>query len=469
MNVIFYTFSKRRNSTAQPSGGTQFSVELKEGCGVLRPSITLKYAGTVTNPAGWNYAYISDFNRYYWVDDWYYINRQWTATLRCDVLASYKAQIGASSQYITRSAAAFNGDIIDQLYPTKTAPSIESSSKAFWSTPASAADQVFVVCTAGRGGFMDYYLLNGEHLAELGSKVFDVNFYDSFDLGVLTPEVIKAITDPEESVCAITYIPVKWSNVSSLGSGVTTFYLGYYEFIMTGSADQMRHITPSASITLTQSLDLLAHPDAAQRGNYLNGDAYTQRTLYVPTVGTINLDNNLLAGKTKIEVSMTLNLASGMCTCIIYGTTGAGDTARVRLFVSESKVGVEYGFAARSLDIIDGGTQAVTSSIMAAASGDYVGAAAGIIGALQMSKPRLDILGKSGSIASFAIGILLEQVFYRPVADDNADRGRPLCEVRQISTLSGYNVCADATLALPATAEELAEVLSYLNGGFFYE
>lgn len=467
MVVKFYTASKKVNSTAIPSGsGTSYDVILKEGCSVMQPSVRLKWNGS-GSPASYNYAYISDFHRYYWVRDWRYEDRQWTAYMSVDVLASYKSTIGGSSQYVVRSAYTYDGQVIDQLYPTKAEPVVRMDSAAFWTVPGAVGDQTFIVTTAGRSGFMDYYLINGTHLAELGSKVFDVTFYDAMDLGVLTPEVIKAITDPEESVCSIMYLPLKWSQVSSIGTGVTQFYLGYYDFTVSNGGN-MRHIQPSANLTLSKQLNLTQHPDAVTRGTYLNGDAFTQRNLYIPTVGTINLDNNMLQGCDKVEVSMTLSLSSGMCNCIVYGLISSLSERR-RLLVVENKVGVEYGFAARTLDV-QGNMDAVTSSIVAAASGDYVGAAAGIIGAFQMTKPKLDILGRSGSIAAFALGILLEETFYRPVDEDNANCGRPLMQNKQISTVPGYIKCADAHIDISAANdEEIRQVLSYMEGGFYYE
>lgn len=468
MNITFYTFSKKQNSTARPSGGTAFDVILKEGCSVQQPSIQLKYAG-VSNPSAYNYAYIPSFSRYYWVTDWFYADRQWTASLRVDVLATYKTQIGGSTQYVTRAASQYDGTIIDMFYPAKESPTIISDGAAFWATPGAAAEQTFCVCTAGRGGFMDYYLLNGTALEALGQDIFAVDRYDDdFDpTSVFTPAVMKAITDPEESVCSITYLPVKWSEVSSVGSSVASFYLGFYEFTVTTGA--ARHITPSANIVLNRTLALSPHPYAAQRGKYLNSNGFTSRVLYVPTMGSISLDSALLVDMASVQVSMTLNLSSGMCLGIIYGV-GSDPANRVRLHVSETKVGVDYGFAARTITPNYGNMDTVTGAVSSFLTGDYAGATVGIVSALANSpRPHLDVLARSGSIASFSVGIMLEQIYFLPVDDDNSDKGRPLCKYVQISTLSGYLVCSDAHLSLAATDAEHAEVINYLNGGIFYE
>ena len=46
MNVTFFTFAKKVNSTKRPSGGSSYSVTLKEGCSILQPSIRLVWTGT---------------------------------------------------------------------------------------------------------------------------------------------------------------------------------------------------------------------------------------------------------------------------------------------------------------------------------------------------------------------------------------------------------------------------------------
>ena len=70
MQVNLYTFSKRENSTKQPtaSTATAFTCVLKDASGVLAP--TIKLDPTIGNPRSYNYAYIADFGRYYYVRDW---------------------------------------------------------------------------------------------------------------------------------------------------------------------------------------------------------------------------------------------------------------------------------------------------------------------------------------------------------------------------------------------------------------
>ena len=117
IDVKLATFTKRTNSTAVFSGTwTTFSCALKEGCSVLNPVIELR---TTTNCNGFNYMYIADFGRYYFITDIVHDEGSVIISGRVDVLATYKSQIGNASEYVLRSASEYDGDVIDNLYPLK--------------------------------------------------------------------------------------------------------------------------------------------------------------------------------------------------------------------------------------------------------------------------------------------------------------------------------------------------------------
>ena len=59
--------------------------------------------------------------------------------------------------------------------------------------------------------------------------------------------------------------------------------------------------------------------------------------------------------------------------------------------------------------------------------------------------------------------------FLEVVDDDLAQRGRPLCQKVQISSLSGYILVSDPDIAISGTAEENDEIKSYMASGFYYE
>ena len=91
--VNFYTFSKRDNSTKRPTGsGTSLQCEIRYESSILNP--VLQINTVISNPSNLNYAYIPEFNRYYWINDWSYDRGFWIVRMSVDVLATYKDQIG---------------------------------------------------------------------------------------------------------------------------------------------------------------------------------------------------------------------------------------------------------------------------------------------------------------------------------------------------------------------------------------
>ena len=80
---------------------------LREESSILAPIITVEAtAGTF---ASVNYAYIEDFDRYYYIEDLASIRNGLTQiTMRVDVLMSYKEQIKNSSALIKRNAYNYN-------------------------------------------------------------------------------------------------------------------------------------------------------------------------------------------------------------------------------------------------------------------------------------------------------------------------------------------------------------------------
>lgn len=90
------------------SDGLNFSVTLKDGTSILRPTLIL--ASTSQAPIiGYNYMYISDFGRYYFIDDVKSIhNNMWEVSAHVDVLETYKTAILANSAVIKRQQNLFN-------------------------------------------------------------------------------------------------------------------------------------------------------------------------------------------------------------------------------------------------------------------------------------------------------------------------------------------------------------------------
>ena len=175
LSVTLYEFKKRENSTKRPDdSATQRTHEavLKMPTSLLNPEISFDF-GLKGNPSFYNYAYISDLgNRYYFIRDWTVSEGHiWTAHMEVDVLASWKASIGASTQYIKRSSYTYDGGIMDNVYPTKQPPQINLSQSASpWSTTSLASGCYVVGIINNKDGGMGaahYYMFTQDMMNKL--------------------------------------------------------------------------------------------------------------------------------------------------------------------------------------------------------------------------------------------------------------------------------------------------------------
>ena len=113
MNVTFYnaTFNRKRVVKTLPSGTTISGVSIKDDCTVHDPVIRLDHNAAHMS---FNYAYIADFGRYYYVDPPEISGKEDIFYLHVDVLMSFQSDIKASSGIATRSQY-YNRNLADNL------------------------------------------------------------------------------------------------------------------------------------------------------------------------------------------------------------------------------------------------------------------------------------------------------------------------------------------------------------------
>lgn len=496
MQVNLYTFNKKVNSTKRPSGGTSFNVVLKDGCNIINP--VLVFAGIV-NPTAYNYAYIPDFNRYYFVTNWEAYRDRWIVSLAVDVLASYKEQIGASTQYIGRSETTYNGDIIDDLYPAIGSYSrTEKTIASIWAgANAHSGSFVFSVAndvSAPTGA--SYYVTNYAGFEAIRTILFGQDFYDLILNGIWTPGnfVLSCKWFPVS-------FPVNGGRISKIALGHLTWDL---------PADVNVYILSNAMVSdLATSVTVPRHPQSDSRGAYLRHSPYTQYSIFFPPFGLFEIDPGALYDITNITFNVVTDPISGIGTLAV--------TAGTALFaVYQNNIGVDIPLTSRDVDVgglvtngiaagmasaaadnawrgisISGlpagaasaGTTAlstqVTSTAIPAAGAAVSGlgafavaggiAMAAIGNAIKSTVPTShNITGSSGSFAPYSWQPRLISSFIN-IADEHEEAGRPLLEERTIGDLSGYVQVIDPHFEIAMTDTEMTALISAATSGFFYE
>ena len=500
-NVVFYTFTKKSNSTARPAGGTSFSCNLKSESSVVNPRIELNYDG---NPSGFNYAYIAHYGRYYYITDWTYTPGIWTATMQTDVLATYKNQIGAADLYVLRSSAEYDGNIIDSMYPPclpitnqRSVTDIPDWDKnaggnyvvgiAATNSPQMGSVTYFVTGLAGLRNLITYLYGSGRDQidADLDTEITNIM------VGTMDADTKLALSeaktmeyqmrynfDPIKYITSCMYVPFNAPTGNS--QRVTIGYMDTgIDLLRLGSPSWYKHV----DITLPR------HPLAATRGEYLNMAPYTRYTINTSLFGDFDLNTAEIGDATSIRCTVVVDCVSG-AGFMQFNVLRNGSLGSL-LAMRSAQVGVNIALAQNLVDKTGSAATNVSrwtnilnagmSGIASAASGNVVGAISsipnminaafsGIDSVAKADTPRMSISGTNAGIAvTMATDITLYSEFYDVPPEDNDHRGRPLMKIRTPASLGGYMLISEGDIPIPGTAGEQAEVKAYLEGGFYYE
>lgn len=474
----FFQFSKKRNSTKQPtsgSGTTYSNLELKDDCSILNPIIRLRVAGmpvpSVAPVNTFTYCYIGKFNRYYFIDDWVYTAGMWEGHLSIDVLASHKTEIGASSEYVVRSASTKDGSIIDTLYPATSNITLTNTNKTLNLLTSEGFYVVGIInnATTVSEGAISYYAMSAQGLTNLKSYLMSNTFLNDNNLYTnpdISPDLLKALFNPYQYIVSCKYYP--FSMPSSLPA-VTSIKFGWWSLPF---ASYMLPEGGAILSTTSSSYSVPSHPQSS-RGTYLNHAPYTDIVIYHPLLGTIPLDMAKIDAGDNITISIECETVTGQAYATIR-TNRSGNS--YILYQSCFQIAIDIPLAQMNIDTINVARTAVNtvgnivSSAMSLNVGGVISSVGnGVLDALQCQAPILQSGGAPGTRANYAalVNVILVQ---RTVADDdNTDRGRPLCKVKTINTLSGYVKCAEAHFSSPCLASERAKVEEFMDTGFFYE
>ena len=124
MNIILYQNISEYNAVNKSINElTTLTGTLREESSIIDPIITISdidsYVGSM------NYAYIPDFNRYYFITNIESVNSNlWRVSFHVDVLYTYRAQIKSNSAIIERNENQYDLKLNDGLFKTQQNPRI---------------------------------------------------------------------------------------------------------------------------------------------------------------------------------------------------------------------------------------------------------------------------------------------------------------------------------------------------------
>ena len=489
---FFSDFVKKENSTKRPTGTVSLSLTgvLKEPCSTMRPTVKIERLANDANPCIYTYAIIPSFRRLYFVDDWVWANGLWEVTMHEDVLGTWKDAIGSQTEYILRtdSTTDFNGDITDTTYPATTTVIAETVvMNNVFTDDLSVGIYIVGIISGGQSqavGAISYYAMSSAEFGALKNTLFSddnleiMRIIDSqgIDLTSISQDVLKTMYNPYQYIASCMWFPFTKSAIPN-STHVSGIKMGWWNYP-----------NLSGDLLYAQTLELGferhlidAHPQAS-RGEYLNYAPYTRRSL-VGRFGCVPIDTTFFKVGDMIAVSYLIDLITGQCCARINRDRLIYDTHYYDLITQRdfllgvpiqlAQVGTDYlGTAVNAINTVPNAIGGAINGLVTgrgAVAGAIAGATNGIYNTLQSAMPQMETSGQNGSFLAPTNQTHAVDQFYQIVDEDITHRGRPLCELRQINTLSGFILCAEGDLDLNCLNSERDAIRDYLTTGFFWE
>ena len=514
-DAYFFNFQKKENSTKAPTqaqweSGADLLITLLDTTSIIEPRFVLEMSTPPMAAATkYNYCYVPDFHRFYFIENWETRRNLWICTCKCDVLASYRTAILTSSQYVLRSASSYDLRIIDTIYPTKTQPTYQEdeTQNAIYNLANGANECVATIQTLGSladsdaswypqktaaGGFL--YAISMSQLRTILDYMIEDFTTWAQPAADISYEACKMIFDPFEYIKSIRIYPLTQIFTPSQQQGMSPIKFGFWQMPAYG------YRVSNGLYQFNFYIALHAHPQAATRGNKMNGAPYTQRVLHFEPFGDISLDCANLVDAMGIVFDCRLDLSTGQCkymlkpvilaeqmtysnnpnSVIASGYAQLGyelPLTQMRpnvsigdIIPSAARVGLGFGNQLGNA-IMDAGIGGGLSGYGAARANDKVQTSiVGIGDALQAATTQMNTKGGGGSmLPCYYLKPFVSSFFYEQVEENIIDHGRPLCQMRTLQNLSGYCLCENAELTIDGLAAEQAQIISMLNTGVFIE
>lgn len=486
MKVTLFSFAKKDNSTARPtmSSGTEYDCYLKDGTSVVDPVIVLDLPSK-TSFTKYTYAYIQEFGRYYFVRDMTADGLLWDVSLVCDVLATYKSEIGNSSMYVLRSSYAYDGRIVDNYYPLMTyhttgytqgqTPWIHTAGSE--NIDVSNDESCFVlgvvnrksgITSTGSYGSITYYVVKPNDFKTIVDKLLNDTIVDGvngFDKDDMSISLQKSIIDPLSFIKSCIWFPLAYSQITG-SADLTDMYI--WDWHLTGISCKILTKNPPYGLFNVVN-NIHKHPWTDTRGNYMNVAPFTKMRYTVPPFGMFEIDTALCSSATQIRGQILLDYITGLGTLDIIADGISMHRVKSQVGVPIQLTQVSYDYIGSLSGAVSGAASTI-GGVLSLNAGAVMNGIQSMIGsAVNAFIPNQSSIGGNGGFSELRGQANLYYEHYYPVDEDLSHAGRPLCEIRTLSSIPGYQLIMDGDVAINGTAGEQAAIKAYLEGGYFYE
>lgn len=527
--VYFFRADKKPNSTKQyalsQAALTIQNCTLNDSCSVVNPVIIINPSALPVasqNVYSLNYCYIGLWGRFYFINDWVWNNGLWCAACSVDVLATYRGNILNSSLYVMRSTRdannnlLYDGNIGDSKYPTTAGAATYTASAV--NNPYAIDDLlnlngcfvVGIINSHSQNGAVTYYCFTMGGFLEFCQTLFNYSSgWLNINVSEISEDLQKALINPFQYIVSCVYLPISITDIATIAyTSTTTIYFGWWSVTVYTAA---RLVNSGMFLTKTSSLSIPRHPSASTRGNYLNLSPYSIYTLRYYPYGTINIDSEAIASWNTLDLYSSVDIVTGrgvLDICVngrnnpirtieaqigvpvptaslqtnyqqLVTGKGGAVAAGAEVLGAVSKVHTEKpnpasytgnfkGFLQYARDSVASQLSDIKESVQA--SGGIKQIAADVMSTAIAASTTAEIQGVQGTGSLYQAQTLTLSGRFLPVASEDLDHtGRPLMQIRQLSTLRGFTLCKDGEIECNGTEREKQAIAAYLEGGFFIE
>lgn len=453
-------FSKRRNSTKQPTGGTSVTCVLKESTSIEKPTFVLNSNDFTIN-------YVQAFGHYYFVDDIKSVrNNIIEVSCSMDVGATFKSEIGSYTAFIERSATYSNTMLPDPevaMMNDETVISVASSALSIFVPGGFYV--ISVLNNVGSGtGFTTTYITDIVNMRALAA-------YVNTDWGAAASDLLdwfqSTFLKTADSIIDCIWVPVAFSALPAGNVSYETMKIGVD--VIPGVSGYRT----TGPCIVSQNLSI-AIPHIYT--DFRKGAPYTTGKLYIPGYGIVDFNPLDFAGDT-INLYFDCDVSTGDTVCYLKDNAAnlvATYTYNVGVSCPVGKVGSNVtqtigGIISTAGSVVSalssGGASAIASGVSATASGINTMANA--------VAPTASVHGGKGgrAIAENGLDIVVTLTCKATTDPDDlqATHGKPIMIDGLISSFSGYIKCSGADVPIAGLEPDKAAVNDLLNGGFYYE
>lgn len=510
--VDFYSFAKKSNSTKTPPDNTKvfsYNAELKHATNILAPVLIINQNFGESSPAYVNYCYIPLFHRYYHVTNWTWINGLWECSCNLDSLASWRAVIGASSQYVERCADSthWDGTLIDSLYPCKSGETKTGGDiTGVFINPLNNTGfyVVGIINDVGTtSGSVTYYGLSPEQMANMKAYLLSdeaIRQVMSGDVSIeISQQLLKALYNPFQYIVSCKWFPF---DVSVIPNNPKSIKFGYWT--MPSTIQARNHVT--GTIAKEFNITFPANPSASSRGAFLNMSPFTKYGINLPPFGQFVINPEQTSNR-QVHLQIVVDIPTG--TGILSISSGnyviQTSTAQVAvdiplsqisqgfygqlatavstaLPVAKNALGVSSGphssgggsasggFHAGDVSTPDGLISAVGQKVANTVVSPLFDIAGSVADAISANDTQVSTLGTVGTRGTYTVTANYYASFKTLAPAHDADVGRPVCKHLIIDNIaSGFIKCSDAHIVINGTLEEAQAIEANMNAGFYFE